>query len=63
MIVSTVTPTFLYKGLTRNLGSEIPPSEFCPISEDWDKLGILNLAQISLMKCYCMLKNTSAWQK
>ena len=26
--------------------SEIPPSEFCPISGDWDKLGIPNLARI-----------------
>ena len=28
--------------LTRNL--EIPPSEFCPISGDWDEVGIPNLA-------------------
>ena len=36
--------------------SEIPPSEFCPISEEWSKLEIPNLTQRSLMKCYWMLK-------
>ena len=37
--------------------SEIPPSEFFPISGDWAKSGIPNLTQIrmSLMKCYWML--------
>ena len=37
--------------------SEIPPSEFLPISGDWAKSGIPNLTQIrmSLMKCYWML--------
>ena len=38
--------------------SETPPSEFCPISVDWDKLGITNLVRMSLMKCYWMLQNT-----
>ena len=38
--------------------SEIPPSEFCPISGDWGKLGIPNLAGMSLIKCYWMLENT-----
>ena len=37
--------------------SEIPPSELCPISVDWDKLGIPNLAWTSLIKCYWMLQN------
>ena len=37
--------------------SEIPPSEFCPISGDWGKLEIPNLARMFLMKCYWMLKN------
>ena len=32
--------------------SEIPPSEFCPISGDWGKLGIPNLARMPLMKLY-----------
>ena len=27
-------------------------SEVCPISGDWDKLWIPNLAQISLIECY-----------
>ena len=37
--------------------SEIPPSGFCPISEDWDKLGIPNLTRMFLIKCYWMLLN------
>ena len=37
--------------------SEIPLSEFCPISGDCGKLGIPNLAQMSLIKCYWMLQN------
>ena len=37
--------------------SEIPPSEFCSISGDWEKQGILNLARTSLIKCYWMLQN------
>ena len=37
--------------------SEIPPSEFCPISGDWGELGIPKLARMSLMKCYWMLQN------
>ena len=39
--------------------SEIPASEFCPVSGDWGKLGIANLAWMSLMKCYWMLQNAS----
>ena len=37
---------------------KIPPSEFCPISGDWGKLGVPNLAQMSLIICYWMLQNT-----
>ena len=48
---------FFYKGLNRNPESEIPPSEFCPMSGDCDELGISNLAQMSLVKCYWMLQN------
>ena len=36
---------------------EIPPSEFCPVSGDWSKLWIPNLARMSLIECYCMLQN------
>ena len=39
--------------------SEIPPSEFCPISGDWGKLWIPNLARMSLIECYWMLQNSS----
>ena len=37
--------------------SEIPPSEFCPISGDWGELWILNLARIYVIECYWMLQN------
>ena len=37
--------------------SEIHPSEFCPISKDWGKLWIPNLARMSLIECYWMLQN------
>ena len=35
--------------------SEIPPSEFCPISGDWGELWIPNLARMSLIECYWIL--------
>ena len=38
--------------------SEIPPSEFCPISGDWDKLWTPNLARMSLIECHWMLQNS-----
>ena len=50
--------SYFYKGLARNLESEIPPSELCTISGDWGELGIQNLARMSLYKCYYMLQNT-----
>ena len=37
--------------------SEIPPSEFCQMSGDCDKLWIPNLAQMSLIKFYWKLQN------
>ena len=37
--------------------SEIPPSEFYLISGDWRKLGIPNLARMSIIKYYWMLQN------
>ena len=33
---------FVYKELTRNLKIRNTPSEFCPISGDWNELGIPN---------------------
>ena len=45
-----------YKGLTRN--PEIPPSEFCPISGEWSKLWMPNLAWMSLIECNWMLQNS-----
>ena len=47
-----------YKGLTRTLEMKILLFEFCPISWDWDKLGIPNLPRTSLVKCYWTLQNT-----
>ena len=32
-------------------------TDFCPISGDWGKLGIPNLAQMSIMKCYWIQQN------
>ena len=43
--------------LTEIRKSKIPPSEFCPVSGDWGKLGIPNLTQMSLTKCYWMLQS------
>ena len=37
--------------------SEIPPSEFFPISEDWGGLWMPNLARMSVIECYWMLQN------
>ena len=39
--------------------SQIAPCEFFPISGDWGKLGIPNLARMSLIICYWMLQNAS----
>ena len=50
-----VMTIFVYKELSRK---EISPSEFCPTSGDWGKLGVPNLALMPLMKCYWMLQNT-----
>ena len=49
---SGVMTSCFYKGLKL----EIPPSEFCPISECWGKLAIPNLAGMSLKKSYYMLQ-------
>ena len=38
--------------------SEIPPSEFCPISGDWGEIWIPNLVWMSLIECYWMLQNS-----
>ena len=47
--VSGVMKLYFYKGLTRN--REIGNNPFCPISKDWDELGIPTLARMSLIKC------------
>ena len=43
------------KDWPENRKSEIPLFEFYPKSGDWGELGIPNLAQGSLIKCYWML--------
>ena len=55
---SGIITIFFYKGLTRIRKSEIPPSEFCPISGGWDKLWIPQLAQMPPIKYYWMLQNS-----
>ena len=40
------------------LKSEIQPSEFFPISGDWGKLWVPNLARMSLTEFYWMLQNS-----
>ena len=58
MSSSGVLTIFVYKELTRNPEIGILPSKLCSISEDWVKLGIPHMAQMSLFKSYWMLKNT-----
>ena len=36
--------------------SELPLSEFCPISGDWGELWIQNLTRMSLIECYSILQ-------
>ena len=54
---SGIMAVFVYKKLTRKWEVVNTPSEFCPISGDWDKSGIPNFAQMYLMKSYWMLQN------
>ena len=50
---------FFYKRLKREIRkSEIPLSGFCPISGNWDKLGMPNLARMPLIKLQWMLWNS-----
>ena len=53
---SIVITIFVYKGLTRNPEIRNTPSQVCPISEDRIELGTPNLAWMSLMKSYSILK-------
>ena len=52
--------TFFIEDLPEIEKSEIPPSEIGSISEDWNNLGMLNLARMSLIKCHWMLQNARA---
>ena len=54
---SGIMTIFFYKGCPEIRQSEISQSEFCPISGDCSKLWIPNLAGMSLIECYWMLKN------
>ena len=38
--------------------SKIPPSEFCPISGEWDDLWIPNVSRMSLIEFYGMQQNS-----
>ena len=59
MTGSGVLTIFVYKGLTRN--PEIGDTPVWVLGRgDWGESGIPNLAQMTLIKCYWMLKNTRA---
>ena len=55
---SSAMTIFFIKNWPEIQKSEIHKPEFFPISEDWGKLWILNLAQEFLIKCYWILQNT-----
>ena len=44
--------------MTRNTELRMSLLKFSPIAGDWAKLGVLNLALVSLMKSYSMFDNT-----
>ena len=49
---------FSFIGYWQEIGKpEVPASGFCRIFGDWFKLGIPNLARMSLIRCYGMLLN------
>ena len=54
---SGVMTIFFYEGLNKNPDIRNTPSEFCQMSGDWRNFMVLNLAQISLMRCYWTLQN------
>ena len=56
MAISSLVLELWQFSFTRNRKSETPPSEFCPISEDWGELWIPTPAQMSLIECYWMLQ-------
>ena len=51
---SGVLTIFFYNELTTNSKIGNTPVELCPISTDWGKLGIPNLARMSLIRFYWM---------
>ena len=53
---SGIMTIFFYEGLTRNPEIRKTTSEFCPISRDWGELLIPNLARMSLIECYWILR-------
>ena len=57
IVGSGVMTISFYKGLTRNSENGNTPSDFCPLSGDWDELGLPNLTRTPLIKCYWMLPN------
>ena len=54
---SAVMTIFFYKRLTRNSEIGNTPVWVLPNTGDWGKLGIPNLARMSLIKYYWMLQN------
>ena len=55
---SGIMTIFFYTGLTEIRKSEIPPSEFCPMSGDWGEFWVPNLVRMSLIEYYWMLQNS-----
>ena len=55
--VNIITGSGIISFIRIDQKSEIPPSEFCPISGDWGELWIPNLARMSLIECYWMLQD------
>ena len=61
MSISSLVPELWYLSFMRGWPeiwrSKIPPSLFYPVSGDQSKLGLPNLAQMFLIKCYWKLQN------
>ena len=57
LLVLELSQFFFIRYWPKIMKSEIPPCEIYPIFWDWGELGIPNLAQMSLIKCYLILQN------
>ena len=55
---SEIMAIFFFKGLTRNPEIGNTPFGVCPISRAWGELCLLNLARMSLIEVYWMMRNS-----